>query len=186
MLPGNGTIVVEAVQRVLQAASGGGAALGGASGHACSCLTRLVKLCDDVLVHGEHSAELQPDNVHEVVLLLEQAVTELVEVARERRTTQKEALVPHPPMSSHVNSQQRNSLPDIALARDDRITLDQSFSTTPSQGQRLSRASHSTESVLRDSSPAPPPKPPLPQRPHAASPPPLPPKRRGHRRSQQV
>lgn len=38
------------------------------------------------------------------------------------------------------------------------------------------RTSHSTESVLRDSSPPPPPKPPLPHR--VSNPPPLPPKRR--------
>lgn len=198
MLPGNGTIVVEAVQRVLHAAVGGmanqsGAALGGATGHTCACLTRLVKLCDDVLINGEQSGELQSENVNEIVQLLDQSVRELINVARERKTIQKEALLP--PIS-HMSSQQRNSLPDIALARDDRLNLElqsnpnNNFNVQNNQNSiRLSRTSHSTESILRDSSPPPPPKPPLPHRPlpldtlpiTSTTPPPLPPKRRSQR-----
>lgn len=50
---------------------------------------------------------------------------------------------------------QRNSLPDIPLTPRDLQKLEQSAATT-----RIVRNSHSTESILRDSTP--PPKPPLP------------------------
>lgn len=50
---------------------------------------------------------------------------------------------------------QRNSLPDIPLTPQDRLTLEQTSAP-------LVRSSHSSESILRDSSP--PPKPPLPDR----------------------
>jgi len=62
---------------------------------------------------------------------------------------------------------QRTSLPDIALTPKERDILEQ-HNVNPMRG------SHSTESILRDTSP--PPKPPLPNR--ASNPPPLPPKRR--------
>ncbi|XP_032308739.1 guanine nucleotide-releasing factor 2 isoform X5 [Drosophila ananassae] len=62
---------------------------------------------------------------------------------------------------------QRTSLPDIALTPKERDSLEQ-HNVNPMRG------SHSTESILRDTSP--PPKPPLPNR--ASNPPPLPPKRR--------
>ncbi|XP_070143951.1 guanine nucleotide-releasing factor 2 isoform X1 [Drosophila kikkawai] len=62
---------------------------------------------------------------------------------------------------------QRTSLPDIGLTPKERDSLEQ-CNVNPMRG------SHSTESILRDSSP--PPKPPLPNR--ASNPPPLPPKRR--------
>nr|XP_017012180.2 guanine nucleotide-releasing factor 2 isoform X14 [Drosophila takahashii] len=68
---------------------------------------------------------------------------------------------------------QRTSLPDIALTPKDRDILEQ-HSVNPMRG------SHSTESILRDTSP--PPKPPLPNR--ASNPPPLPPKRRSQPGSQ--
>ncbi|KAH8275997.1 hypothetical protein KR018_005947 [Drosophila ironensis] len=61
---------------------------------------------------------------------------------------------------------QRTSLPDIALTPKERDILEQ-HNVNPMRG------SHSTESILRDTSP--PPKPPLPNR--ASNPPPLPPKR---------
>ncbi|KAH8289335.1 hypothetical protein KR054_003873 [Drosophila jambulina] len=62
---------------------------------------------------------------------------------------------------------QRTSLPDIGLTPKERDSLEH-CNVNPMRG------SHSTESILRDSSP--PPKPPLPNR--ASNPPPLPPKRR--------
>lgn len=62
---------------------------------------------------------------------------------------------------------QRTSLPDIPLTPRERDILEQTSAKTI-------RASHSTESILRDSSP--PPKPPLPNR--SSNPPPLPPKRK--------
>lgn len=68
---------------------------------------------------------------------------------------------------------QRTSLPDIALTPKERDILEQS-NVNPMRG------SHSTESILRDTSP--PPKPPLPNR--ASNPPPLPPKRRSQPQSQ--
>lgn len=66
------------------------------------------------------------------------------------------------PRSAYGNSTiehqpQRNSLPDIPLTQQERLTLEQT-SCTPG----LVRSSHSSESILRDSSP--PPKPPLPDR----------------------
>ncbi|KAH8420101.1 hypothetical protein KR009_005809 [Drosophila setifemur] len=64
---------------------------------------------------------------------------------------------------------QRTSLPEIALTPKERDILEQ-HNSNPMRG------SHSTESILRDTSP--PPKPPLPNR--ASNPPPLPPKRRSH------
>lgn len=68
---------------------------------------------------------------------------------------------------------QRTSLPDIALTPKERDILEQS-NVNPMRG------SHSTESILRDTSP--PPKPPLPNR--SSNPPPLPPKRRSQPSSQ--
>ncbi|SPP86648.1 guanine nucleotide-releasing factor 2 isoform X8 [Drosophila guanche] len=62
---------------------------------------------------------------------------------------------------------QRTSLPDIALSPKERASLEH-------RNVNPMRGSHSTESILRDTSP--PPKPPLPNR--ASNPPPLPPKRR--------
>ncbi|XP_023035207.1 guanine nucleotide-releasing factor 2 isoform X5 [Drosophila willistoni] len=68
---------------------------------------------------------------------------------------------------------QRTSLPDIALTPKERDILEQS------NGNPM-RGSHSTESILRDTSP--PPKPPLPNR--VSNPPPLPPKRRSQQSQQ--
>lgn len=68
---------------------------------------------------------------------------------------------------------QRTSLPDISLTPRERDILEQTSAKTI-------RASHSTESILRDSSP--PPKPPLPDRKN--DPPPLPPKRKSQKISQ--
>lgn len=63
------------------------------------------------------------------------------------------------PRSSYANlaekSVQRNSLPDIPLTPRERQILEQT-----SHAPGMVRSSHSTESILRDSSP--PPKPPLP------------------------
>lgn len=66
------------------------------------------------------------------------------------------------PRSSYCNANldipaQRNSLPDIPLTPRERQILEQT-----SSGPCMVRSSHSTESILRDSSP--PPKPPLPDR----------------------
>lgn len=70
-------------------------------------------------------------------------------------------------VSAAESAAQRTSLPDIALTPKERDILEQ-HNVNPMRG------SHSTESILRDTSP--PPKPPLPNR--ASNPPPLPPKRR--------
>lgn len=69
---------------------------------------------------------------------------------------------------------QRTSLPDISLTPRERDILEQTSAKTI-------RASHSTESILRDSSP--PPKPPLPNR--SSNPPPLPPKRKSQHKISQ-
>lgn len=64
---------------------------------------------------------------------------------------------------------QRTSLPDIPLTPRERNILEQTVTS-----MKPVRASHSTDSILRDSSP--PPKPPLPNR--STDPPPLPPKKK--------
>lgn len=90
------------------------------------------------------------------------------------------------PRSSYGNSSlempaQRNSLPDIPLTPRERQILEQTSCVTPS----MVRSSHSTESILRDSSP--PPKPPLPENlcrsdpSSCVTPPPLPPKKKSFR-----
>lgn len=90
------------------------------------------------------------------------------------------------PRSSYGNSSleiptQRNSLPDIPLTPRERQILEQTSCITPS----MVRSSHSTESILRDSSP--PPKPPLPENlcrsdpSSCITPPPLPPKKKSFR-----
>lgn len=82
----------------------------------------------------------------------------LIKLAQEKILTQQ---TPHKatPRSSYANitekTVQRNSLPDIPLTPREREILEQ---TSGAPG--MVRSSHSTESILRDSSP--PPKPPLP------------------------
>ncbi|XP_017064728.1 guanine nucleotide-releasing factor 2 isoform X4 [Drosophila eugracilis] len=163
-------------------------------------LGKLIKLCDEVMLSEESDecASLSNENVREVIDLLEDAVRNLVTLAQGKLKEQDQcafrysgsglggigaaaeimgAVTASPGVTSVPGSTimrvtdesfaQRTSLPDIALTPKERDILEQ-HNVNPMRG------SHSTESILRDTSP--PPKPPLPNR--ASNPPPLPPKRR--------
>ncbi|CAG5095229.1 Similar to C3G: Guanine nucleotide-releasing factor 2 (Drosophila melanogaster), partial [Cotesia congregata] len=160
--------------------------LGSATNQVYQALAQLLKLCDDVLLHGDQSAPcpaLDTENVTHVIGLVEDAVKNLVSLAHEKITNrQKPAPITTNNRTSgygtEINSQ-RNSLPDIPLTPRERQILEQTAASST-----LVRSSHSSESILRDSSP--PPKPPLPDRTNislseensSSTPPPLPPKRR--------
>lgn len=166
MLPGNGTIVLDNVRLILSAlkplpGNDRSATVNSATNQVYQCLTRLIKMCDDIMIHGDKSSELDSENVEEIVSLLEDAVRNLIQVSQDKflhrdsvyktapRTTYGDSALEHQP--------QRNSLPDIPLTRQERLILEK---TTCNTG--LVRSSHSSESILRDSTP--PPKPPLPGR----------------------
>ncbi|KAK0180080.1 hypothetical protein PV327_005759 [Microctonus hyperodae] len=193
MLPGNGTIVLDTVTTIHTVLKSylpheNSSTLGSATNQVYQALAQLLKLCDDVLLHGDQPAPcpaLDTENVTHVIGLVEDAVKNLVALAHEKITNRQK-----PPPSVSTNNRtsgygseitaQRNSLPDIPLTPRERQILEQTAASTT-----LVRSSHSSESILRDSSP--PPKPPLPDRTtvslseensSSATPPPLPPKRR--------
>ncbi|XP_020715438.1 guanine nucleotide-releasing factor 2 isoform X6 [Ceratitis capitata] len=142
---------------------------------------------------------LSEDNVKEIVDLLGDAVRNLATLSQQKLKEREENAFKYAPSnidaaatSNNVNvnnnssaavshnhlmrlpvevAGQRTSLPDITLTPKERDILEKTNSNPI-------RASHSTESILRDTSP--PPKPPLPNRP-----PPLPPKRRNQQQNQQ-
>lgn len=146
-------------------------------------LGKLIKLCDEVLLreNEENCALLSNENVSEIVDLVDSAILNLVSLANEKITERDNSIVSYTqslPATSNSSCNtlqrpaidvagQRTSLPDIPLTPRERDILEQS-------SNKSIRTSHSTESILRDSSP--PPKPPLPNR--HINPPPLPPKRR--------
>ncbi|XP_036676112.2 guanine nucleotide-releasing factor 2 isoform X3 [Drosophila suzukii] len=178
------------------------AIMSGATQQVYQSLGKLIKLCDEVMLSEESGecASLSNENVREVIDLLEDAVRNLVTLAQGKLKEQDQCafrysgsglggigaaaeimgkVTASPGVMSHVPGTgimrvsvaesigQRTSLPDIALTPKERDILEQ-HNVNPMRG------SHSTESILRDTSP--PPKPPLPNR--ASNPPPLPPKRR--------
>ncbi|XP_015434362.1 PREDICTED: guanine nucleotide-releasing factor 2 isoform X4 [Dufourea novaeangliae] len=189
MLPGNGTIVLDTVTTIHTVLKSyllyeNSSTLGSATNQVYQALAQLLKLCDDVLLHGDQSSALDTENVTHIIGLVEDAVKNLVGLANEKITNrQKPAAVTTSNRTSGYGSEltpQRNSLPDIPLTPRERQILEQTAATTS-----LVRSSHSSESILRDSSP--PPKPPLPERTNvclseenssSGTPPPLPPKRR--------
>ncbi|KAL7744977.1 hypothetical protein ACLKA6_007245 [Drosophila palustris] len=171
-------------------------------------LGKLIKLCDEVMLSEKSGecASLSNENVREVIDLLEDAVRNLVTLAQGKLKEQDQCAFRYsgaglggigaaadimgavavataagssaggmraPLDAAAAAVAQRTSLPDIALTPKERDILEQS-NVNPIRG------SHSTESILRDTSP--PPKPPLPNR--ASNPPPLPPKRRSQPQSQ--
>uniref|UniRef100_A0A8D8MZP8 Guanine nucleotide-releasing factor 2 n=1 Tax=Culex pipiens TaxID=7175 RepID=A0A8D8MZP8_CULPI len=182
MLPGNGTVVLELVANVHTALQSytlneNSSALINATNHVYMSLGNLLKLCDEVLLtaDNENCPSLSKENVKEIVELVENAVNNLVNLANEKISDKAAG---SGCSGNHHSSNtlqrpavdiagQRTSLPDIPLTPRERDILEQTSLKTV-------RASHSTESILRDSSP--PPKPPLPDR--AQDPPPLPPKRK--------
>ncbi|XP_067641660.1 guanine nucleotide-releasing factor 2 isoform X4 [Eurosta solidaginis] len=142
--------------------------------------------------HQQLKALLSEDNVKEIVDLLGDAVRNLATLAQQKIKEREGNAFKYEPCNvtdaatlannaaaSHNHlmrlpvdvAGQRTSLPDITLTPKERDILEKTNSNPI-------RASHSTESILRDTSP--PPKPPLPNRP-----PPLPPKRRSQQQQQQ-
>ncbi|KAK9307718.1 hypothetical protein QLX08_001976 [Tetragonisca angustula] len=190
MLPGNGTIVLDTVTTIHTVLKSyllyeNSSTLGSATNQVYQALAQLLKLCDDVLLHGDQSSALDTENVTHIIGLVEEAVKNLVALANEKIANRQKpaAAVTNSNRTSGYGSEltpQRNSLPDIPLTPRERQILEQTAATTS-----LVRSSHSSESILRDSSP--PPKPPLPERTNvclseenssSGTPPPLPPKRR--------
>ncbi|XP_021695103.1 guanine nucleotide-releasing factor 2 isoform X8 [Aedes aegypti] len=179
MLPGNGTVVLELIANVHTALQSytlneNSSALINATNHVYMSLGNLLKLCDEVLLtaDNENCPSLSKENVKEIVELVDNAVNNLVNLANEK-ISDKAAGGTGSNSSNTLQrpavdiASQRTSLPDIPLTPRERDILEQTSLKTV-------RASHSTESILRDSSP--PPKPPLPDR--GQDPPPLPPKRK--------
>ncbi|XP_035730656.1 guanine nucleotide-releasing factor 2-like isoform X1 [Vespa mandarinia] len=189
MLPGNGTVVLDTVTTIHTVLKSyllyeNSSTLGSATNQVYQALAQLLKLCDDVLLHGDQSSALDTENVTHIIGLVEEAVKNLVSLAHEKISNRQK------PVSITINNRasgyglelapQRNSLPDIPLTPREREILEQTAANNS-----LVRSSHSSESILRDSSP--PPKPPLPDRTNvcfseenssSGTPPPLPPKRR--------
>ncbi|XP_023311133.1 guanine nucleotide-releasing factor 2 isoform X5 [Anoplophora glabripennis] len=189
MLPGNGTIVLDTVWAINLSVKSSVSADSSSSIKSAICrmyqsVARLIKLCDDVLI-DDKSDELDKENVNEIVAQVEDAVKDLINLAQEKISHQQ-ITYKTTPRSTYGNSSlempaQRNSLPDIPLTPRERQILEQTSCVTPS----MVRSSHSTESILRDSSP--PPKPPLPENvcrsdpSSCVTPPPLPPKKKSFR-----
>ncbi|GAB0095924.1 Ras-like guanine nucleotide exchange factor [Sergentomyia squamirostris] len=184
MLPGNGTVVLESIANVHTALQAYGLneqsnALISAKTQVYASLGRLIKLCDEVLLaeNEQTCAAIEPENVQEVMELMEAALENLLQVSNAKLTERVSSSSQQSPVvrtSSNTLQRpmidvasQRTSLPDIPLTPRERDILEQ-------QSSRTVRSSHSTESILRDNSP--PPKPPLPSR--LTDPPPLPPKPR--------
>jgi Rap guanine nucleotide exchange factor 1 len=192
MLPGNGTIVLDTVWQINLAvrssvSSDSSSAIFSATNRMYQSVARLIKLCDDALI-DDKSTELTKDNVNEIVAQVEIAVQDLIKLAQEK-ISQQHISYKTTPRSSYVNTSlempaQRNSLPDIPLTPRERQLLEQNSCSPP-----MVRSSHSSESILRDSSP--PPKPPLPDgvlfnisqsEPNSCiTPPPLPPKKKNYK-----
>nr|XP_015838148.1 PREDICTED: guanine nucleotide-releasing factor 2 isoform X5 [Tribolium castaneum] len=192
MLPGNGTIVLDTVWQINLVVrssinSDSSNAIFSATSHMYQSVARLIKLCDDALI-DDKSSELTTENVNEIVAQVEVAVQELIRLVQEKIAHQQISYKTTP-RSSYVNTSlempaQRNSLPDIPLTPRERQLLEQN-----SCGPPIVRSSHSTESILRDSSP--PPKPPLPdgvlfnishsEPSSCITPPPLPPKKKNYK-----
>ncbi|CAH2005113.1 unnamed protein product [Acanthoscelides obtectus] len=191
MLPGNGTIVLDTVWLInlaVKSSVAGDAASNGvksATRRMYQSVARLIKLCDDVLIDSQ-SSELDIDNVGDIVTQVEVSVKELIELAQKKISEQQHhhstPSYKTGPRTSYSNIEatgQRNSLPDIPLTPREMEILQRTAHANPVRG------SHSTESILRDSSP--PPKPPLPESlcrsdPNTSlTPPPLPPKKKNFR-----
>lgn len=163
VLPGNGTVVLETIANVhtaLQsyALNENSSAIISATTKVNSSLGSLIKLCDEVMLSNSdmQSSSLSQENVNDIVVTLEGAVQDLVDIAnekiRERESASKSNTLARPTVDLAA---QRTSLPDIPLTPRERDILEKSQSNPM-------RTSHSSESILRDSSP--PPKPPLPER----------------------
>ncbi|KAK9887618.1 hypothetical protein WA026_023577 [Henosepilachna vigintioctopunctata] len=193
MLPGNGTLILDSVWHINLAikssvAADSSSSVLSATQRMYHSVARLIKLCDDVLIDC-NTAELDQQNVEEIVSQMENAVKDLIELAKEKIKHQQSSYKTTPRLSSYGNSNlemnsQRNSLPDIPLTPREIDILEKT------SNHSIVRGSHSTESILQDSGP--PPKPPLPDGilrsdiTKCITPPPLPPKKKSCRLNQLV
>lgn len=187
MLPGNGTVVLESVSNVVAALNfcdDNSNTIKSATDKLYNSLGRLLKLCDDISLHDddENSASLNIDNVDELINEVDTSLQNLLKLSNEKLSTKDRSgtaknsnsldMLQKPTVDANG---QRTSLPEISLTPNQRDLLEKSQTNTM-------RSSHSTESILRESSP--PPKPPLPNR--ISNPPPIPPKRRSFIKNHQA
>lgn len=56
-------------------------------------LAQLLKLCDDVLLHGDQSSALDTENVTHIIGLVEEAVKNLVALANEKIANRQKPVV---------------------------------------------------------------------------------------------
>ncbi|XP_076674840.1 C3G guanyl-nucleotide exchange factor isoform X4 [Andrena cerasifolii] len=89
MLPGNGTIVLDTVTMIHTVLKSyllyeNSSTLGSATNQVYQALAKLLKLCDDVLLHGDQSSALDTENVTHIIGLVEEAVKNLVALANEK------------------------------------------------------------------------------------------------------
>ncbi|XP_046398057.1 guanine nucleotide-releasing factor 2 isoform X2 [Ischnura elegans] len=190
MLPGNGTVVLDTVAGIHTllknfALDGQSSTVASATNQVYQSVARLIKVCDDVLIHGE--AALNKEEAMEVCSLVGDAVQNLVSLVRDKMTAPRPESIPTSPRvlgddvpglevtQPYTPSEKRNgSMPEIPLSPREKLILEQ----TSRRGRGGSSDGDS-----------PPPKPPLPSRflgrefaletsSASSSPPPLPPKRR--------
>ncbi|XP_043579146.1 guanine nucleotide-releasing factor 2 isoform X8 [Bombus pyrosoma] len=98
MLPGNGTIVLDTVTTIHTVLKSyllyeNSSTLGSATNQVYQALAQLLKLCDDVLLHGDQSSALDTENVTHIIGLVEEAVKNLVALANEKITNRQKPVV---------------------------------------------------------------------------------------------
>ncbi|XP_076755651.1 C3G guanyl-nucleotide exchange factor isoform X5 [Xylocopa sonorina] len=96
MLPGNGTIVLDTVTTIHTALKPyllyeNSSTLGSATNQVYQALAQLLKLCDDVLLHGDQTSALDTENVTHIIGLVEEAVKNLVALANEKIANRQKA-----------------------------------------------------------------------------------------------
>ncbi|XP_012350559.1 guanine nucleotide-releasing factor 2 isoform X8 [Apis florea] len=89
MLPGNGTIILDHITTIHTVLKSyllyeNSSTLGSATNQVYQALAQLLKLCDDVLLHGDQSSALDTENVTHIIGLVEDAVKNLVDLANEK------------------------------------------------------------------------------------------------------
>lgn len=77
--------------------------LGSATNQVYQALAQLLKLCDDVLLHGDQSSALDTENVTYVIGLVEEAVKNLVALAHEKIANKQK-----PPSATNNNRYYNN------------------------------------------------------------------------------
>lgn len=169
VLPGNGTILLDLItslhavmQKVIM--NENSTTFISATTKMYYSLGKLIKLCDEFLLNEDENdcSSLNTENVTGVAEEVEVAVQQLVQLATEKAKEKEKEKDGQKQMNNNTLkptvvdiAAQRTSLPDIPLTPKERDILEKSSSNPM-------RVSHSTESILRDSSP--PPKPPHPNR----------------------